>query len=84
MAHYQNPGPTQSTNIRMNAVLRKHLASGGVASLAFIAEARVRAAAEDAPLVPLDLSSKAARRPVENAALVRAYLAGDADIENPD
>lgn len=37
------------------------------------------AAAEDAPLVPLDLSSKAARRLVENAALVRAHLAGDAD-----
>jgi hypothetical protein len=84
MAHYRNPGPTQSTNIRMNAALRKHLASGGVASIAFIADALARTAGEEAPLVALDISRKAARRLIENAALVSAYLAGDADIENID
>ena len=83
MAHYRNPGPTQSTNIRMNAALRKHLSTGGVASMAFIADTVARTDDEQ-PLVPLDLSRKAARRLVENAALVSAYLAGDADIENLD
>lgn len=84
MAHYRNPGPTQSTNIRMNAALRKHLASGGVGIMDVIVDALVRAAADEQPLVPLDLSRKAARRLVENAALVSAYLAGDSDIENLD
>jgi hypothetical protein len=60
------------------------LASGGVASLAFIADALVRAADDERPLVPLDLSRKAARRLVENAALVSAHPAGDADIENAE
>jgi hypothetical protein len=32
-------------------------------------------------VLELDLSRKAARRLVENAALVSAYLAGDSDIE---
>lgn len=84
MAHYRNPGPTQSTNIRMNAALRKHLASGGLASIAFIADALVRTAVDAGALVPLDLARKAARRLVENAALVSAHAAGDADIENID
>lgn len=84
MAHYRTPGPTQSTNIRMNDSLRKHLSSGGVASMAFIADALFRAADDDQSPVPLDLSRKAARRLVENAALVSAYLARDAAIENVD
>lgn len=84
MAHYRSPGPTQTTNIRMNAALRKHLSSGGVASMAFIADALLRTVGDEQPLVPLDLSRKAARRLVENAALVSAYLAADADIENLD
>jgi hypothetical protein len=84
MTHYRNPGPTQSTNIRLNAALRKHLSSGGVASMAFIADALVRTAGDEQPLVPVDLSRKAARRLVQNAALVSAYMAGDAAIENLD
>ena len=33
-AHYRNPGPTQPTNKRINALLKDLLASGGRASMA--------------------------------------------------
>lgn len=82
MGHYRNPRPTQSTNIRLNAALRKHLSAGGSAMMECIAEALVRTAGDQRPLIPLDLSRKAAGRLVENAALVSGYIAGDADTEN--
>jgi hypothetical protein len=33
MYGYQRPGPTQRTNVRCNALLREHLASGAVAEV---------------------------------------------------
>lgn len=33
MYGYQNPGPTQSTNIRNNANLKEHLGAGGAVSI---------------------------------------------------
>jgi hypothetical protein len=83
-SHYRNPGPTQSTNIRMNAALRAHLSSGGVATLAIITNAAVSVSSDDQASISLRLSGKAARRLVENAAIVAICIAGDADIENVD
>lgn len=37
--HYRNPGPSQLTNIRLNALIMKHLESGGTARAATITEA---------------------------------------------
>jgi len=82
MAHYRSPGPTQSTNIRMNALLREHLSEGGTADLAYVSEVSARTGSDESGPVPLDLASKAARRLVENAALVSAFLVGDTKIEN--
>ena len=79
--HYRSPGPKQTTNIRLSAALKAHLGKGGVARMAVATEARIAVTGEG-DLVLLDLSRKASRRFAENAALVVAQIAGDADIEN--
>lgn len=80
-SHYRNPGPTQQTNIRLNQLLRTHLADGGVASLDMVTEAMV-AVASGAAAVALDLRSAAARRLAENAAVVGIAVAGVVDLAN--
>ena len=83
--NYRNPGGTQQTSLRINALLRGHIGSGGRADLALASEATVYVTAVDgdtpAP-VAADLSRKSSRLLAENAALVLAYLTDDADIEN--
>lgn len=79
--NYRNPGPTQDTNIRLNAALKAQLTGGGTARLAVVTAARVQEG-DTGDAVVLDLSRKAPRLLVENAALVMAQLAGDVDIEN--
>ena len=78
--HYRHPGPSQRTNIRVNARLREHLDTGGLVSLAVAMSAKVtpegNAAAE-----PLDLAVKSARLLAENAALVNTRLTVDADLD---
>lgn len=78
--HYRNPGPTQDTNIRLNGALKAQLAAGGSVRLAIVTSSQVRNGA--ARNSPLDLSRKASRLLVENAALVAAQLAGNVEIEN--
>lgn len=81
-AHYRNPGPTQDTNIRLNAALKAHLAAGGAVRLAIATSARVSDGAPGG--VALDLSRKASRLLVENAVLVATHFAGSVEIENLD
>lgn len=77
--NYRNPGPTQPTNIRVNALLREHLAQGGEVEVLVATSAEVNTAQGAARL---DLSRKAARLLAENACLVAAQISDDADIEN--
>ena len=78
--NYRNPGPSQQTSLRVNAILREHLGAGGLVRLAVTTVAMVQLAGRDDQ--PLDLSRKAARLLAESAALVLAQLTDDADIEN--
>lgn len=83
--NYRNPGGTQQTSLRINALLRQHLGSGGRVDLALASTATVYVKAEDgitAAPVRADLSRQSSRLLAENAALVLAYMTDDADIEN--
>jgi hypothetical protein len=75
--HYRNPGPTQSTNIRMLDRCRRVLAAGGSIELLL---ARATVTADGTPL-ELDLASPFARRFIENAALLQ-LMAEDGEIIN--
>jgi len=77
--NYRNPGPSQRTSLRINALLREHLAAGGSVALATAVRADLRLAGADATL---DLGRKAARLLAENAALVSQQIRDDADIVN--
>lgn len=78
-SHYRNPGPSQHTNIRLNDRLRAYIAAGGRVEMEIITGAELEI---DGKRVPLDLSQKAARRLVENAALVEAAASGVDQMEN--
>jgi hypothetical protein len=77
--NYRNPGSGQQTSLRINALLREHLAAGGDVALAVATAATVWLDGEEQAL---DLTRKAARLLAENAALVRAQLLDDAEIVN--
>jgi len=74
MNGYRSPGPTQSTNLRMNLRFVSVLEEGGSVGVNVVLEATL----DD---TPLDLAYKPARLIVENTELVRLKLAG-ATIEN--
>jgi hypothetical protein len=63
-AQYRNPGPTQGTNIRLNALCVQTLAAGGVVSLAIATEAWL--AWDSSPEVRADFRRKSVRRLFEN------------------
>ena len=72
--HYRTPGPSQQTNIRMNAEFRDHMVAGGSIEVDIaIDNIDVVAGGE---LVPADLANKAMRRLLEHAALVDEAAAG--------
>lgn len=79
-AHYRNPGPSQHTNQRINALLADTLETGGAARISMATEATLTTA--DGSDSALDLSAKSARLLAENAALVQASLTGHHRIEN--
>lgn len=66
---YRTPGPSQRTNLRINARLAEHLRGGGIVELAITTTARFEIAGE---WDDLDLSWKSARLLVENSALLLA------------
>jgi hypothetical protein len=74
MNGYRSPGPTQTTNQRINRKLRELLADGGAVLVSVVLEAALDS-------VPLDLSGKSARLVVENTALLHLAAQG-AVIEN--
>ncbi len=78
--NYRNPGPSQRTSLRVNGLLREHLAAGGAVRLAGVIDAtwRLDAEAETA----LDLTTKSGRLLVENAALLIARASGEWAIDN--
>lgn len=78
-AHYRNPGPTQPTNKRINALLKQLLVEAGRASMAVATSATLEI---DGVPTALDLTKKAGRLLAENAALVKAALEGVDRIEN--
>jgi len=77
--NYRNPGPTQQTSLRINALLRDHLTAGGTVELAVATAAVVHL---DGHARQLDLTRKASRLLAENAALVHAHVSGNAEIVN--
>ncbi|WP_322770012.1 hypothetical protein [Frankia sp. Cr1] len=77
--NYRNPGAGQQTSLRINALLREHLAAGGRVDLALATTATLWL---DGVERPLDLTRKAGRLLAENAALVLAQITDDADIVN--
>jgi hypothetical protein len=77
--NYRNPAPSQQTSMRINALLREHLAAGGTVVLAVATAATAwLSGAKQA----LDLTRRAERLLAENAALVLAQAADSADIVN--
>lgn len=76
--HYRTPGPTQPTNLRLNALMLRLLGEGGAVSVCAITTASIEVYGKRSPL---ELNDKAARLLVENAALTAARLAG-ARVEN--
>jgi hypothetical protein len=74
-AHYANPGPTQSTNVRMKARLLTLLVDhGGAAELHVATDVAVTVDGHEADLT--SLPGVFVRRLLENAALVEVATAG--------
>ncbi len=69
MGNYRHPGPTQPTNQRLHKRVVDTISGGAQVQLAAVLTAELDGEA-------LDLRSKAARRLVENAALLRLTLDG--------
>lgn len=70
LIHYRSPGPSQTTNLRLNALLRRHLARPiATVEVEFATNPEARMAGG---WVPLELTRRPARLLVENAALLLA------------
>jgi hypothetical protein len=67
--NYRTPGPSQPTNLRLNARLVEHLREGGAVELSITTRARVEIAGEWGDL---DMTWKPSRLLVENGALLLA------------
>jgi hypothetical protein len=76
--HYRTPGPTQVTNIRLNASIADLVGSDGRVTVSVITAARLTI---DGVPKRLDLSYKPCRLLVENGALTAARAAGES-VEN--
>lgn len=71
--HYRTPGPSQSTNIRLNAKMRELVEAGGSVEVSIITDAEL---AVESIRQPLDLGHKAGRLLIESAAITAGRLAG--------
>jgi hypothetical protein len=79
-SNYRNPGPSQQTSLRVNALLRSHIGAGGIVHLAAALE--VRAVEPNGVETNLDLRRKSGRLLAENAALLTLLTSNDMDVEN--
>jgi hypothetical protein len=77
-AHYRNPGPTQQTNLRLNALLREVLATGGTVEIAVTVDDAFMA--RDGIEETVDLTNKNVRRLFENFALVASDVRDILDL----
>ncbi|MBG0565384.1 hypothetical protein [Actinoplanes aureus] len=77
--NYRHPGPSQQTNVRINALLREQLTAGGAVCLAAATSATVWIGNQEQHL---DLTGRNGRLLAESAALVYARAAGDAQVVN--
>jgi hypothetical protein len=77
-AHYRNPGPTQPTNRRLNTAMTALLEAGGSVSVSTSTAATIEV---DGRRLQANLSGKASRLLVENAALLATQEGGVA-VEN--
>jgi hypothetical protein len=74
MQHYRTPGPSQQTNLRLNALLVAHLKGDEEVSLSVVTgDVAVSCAGHEHKV---DLSSKTERLLLESAALISARAAG--------
>jgi hypothetical protein len=73
MGSYGKPGPTQDTNIRLNALLRDALRDGERISLAVTTAATLEV---DGIQIAANLNDVFVRRLIEDAAIVAAVIAG--------
>jgi len=71
--HYRTPGPSQSTNIRLNAKMRELVEAGGRVEVSIITDAEL---AVQGIRQPLDLGHKAGRLLIESAAITTGQLSG--------
>lgn len=78
--NYRTPGASQQTSVRINRKLVEHLTQRGAVDLAIVTSAQMWRNADDPE--QLDLSSKAARLLVENAALVAHQFADGCEVLN--
>jgi hypothetical protein len=77
--NYRNPGPSQQTSLRINAMLRDHLLGQGVVEVAVATAVSVWL---DGVQSDLDLNRKSGRLLAENAALVDAQQSGLSEVVN--
>lgn len=77
-AHYRNPGPTQPTNLRLNALLKEVLGQGGNVELAIVIDSAwiMRNGQEEVA----DLTNKNVRRLFENVALITSQAQDVLDL----
>lgn len=76
-SHYANPGPSQTTNIRINALLREHLEAGERIEIDIMTDADSMVITGNATQV--NFKDKVTRRLFEHAAIVAE---GGAEIES--
>lgn len=81
MQHYRTPGPSQSTNIRLNAMLKDALRGGSTVSLSIITTASLRL--DEGPFTPLELARRTGRLIVEQAAITAAAASNVAGPGQP-
>lgn len=72
--HYRTPGPTQSTNIRLNALMREVINSNGTVSVSILADGA--AITMEGRTRPPRMQSKSERVLLEQAAIYSARDAG--------
>ena len=77
--NYRGPGPTQQTSLRINALLLEAIADGTIVAVDIVTEG-VKLILNGSP-VSVDLSDKAIRGMIENAAIVASRLT-DIEIVN--
>lgn len=74
LQHYRTPGPSQATNVRLEALLKGEIATGKVVLLSTVTDGI--AAFVDGQPRRIDLTRKADRVLLEHAAILSAHSAG--------